>query len=151
MAGQPLFGLDLSELRRVRRRDLLIRFAFGAAISVVAGIGASTLGAVVGGLLLAFPSVLPASVTLVEEKDGKGAAVHEVGGAVLGAVGLTAFAVVAFLLLSGGAAAWALPAALAAWAVVSCALYVLRAIGVIPSAAPPAAPQRPPASQQLPT
>ena len=45
-----------------------------------------------GGLFLAFPAILAASVTLIEKKERNRAGVHDIKGAVLGAVGLTAFA-----------------------------------------------------------
>lgn len=136
MAGRPLFGLDLQELHNVSLPELAVRFAFGAGISVAAGLGARFLGTVVGGLLLAFPAVLPAAVTLVEKREGTDAAVHDVGGAMFGAVGLIAFAAVASRMLRATAAPLALLAALFAWTVVSIGLYVLRAEGVLPTAAP---------------
>lgn len=136
MSSSPLFGFDLGELRHVDRNELLARFAFGAGISVAAGLGGQLIGKVVGGLLLAFPAVLPASVTLVEQRDGTDAAVHDVGGAVFGALGLVAFAALAQELFRVVSAPLTLLAALAAWTVVSLSLYVLRATGVLPTAAP---------------
>ncbi|MHB1534621.1 MAG: DUF3147 family protein [Acidimicrobiales bacterium] len=132
MASEPLFALDLSQLRDAKLRDLGIRFAFGAAISVIAGLGGILLGTAVGGLLLAFPAILPATLTLIESEDSKAAAVHDVGGAVLGGVGLVAFAAVAAATF-GRLPAWTvLAAALVAWTVVSLALYVLRATERVP-------------------
>jgi hypothetical protein len=133
---QPLFGLDLAELRTVNPAELLMRFAFGAATSVVAGLAGSLVGTVAGGLLLAFPAVLPAAATLVEQREGNDAAVHDVGGATFGAVGLIAFAAVSTTLFPRTSAPLALLAALAAWIVVSLTLYVLRATGVLPTPAP---------------
>ena len=127
MTGEPLFGTDLGELRNIKATDLLIRFVFGAAISIIAGISATAFGAVVGGLLLAFPAILPATLTLIEHRDGNAAAVHDVGGAVFGGVGLVAFGAVAAVTF-GQVPAWgALLLALMAWTAVSLALYVLRA------------------------
>ncbi|MCU4186418.1 hypothetical protein K6U06_18770 [Acidiferrimicrobium sp. IK] len=132
MSADPLFGLDLGELRSVRAKDLLVRFGFGAAISVIAGLSGNLFGAVVGGLLLAFPAILPATLTLLEHDDSNAAAVHDVGGAVLGGVGLTAFAVVAATTFET-VPAWAVLAlALAGWAAVSLVLYVLRSTGRLP-------------------
>jgi hypothetical protein len=74
MAAKPLFGLDLGQLRHMSAKDLLVRFAFGAAISIVAGIGGNIFGYVIGGLLLAFPAILPATLTLLEHREGNAAA-----------------------------------------------------------------------------
>jgi hypothetical protein len=131
MADEPLFGLDLGELRKIDAKAMAVRFAFGAAISIVAGLGSSAFGTVVGGLLL-FPAILPAALTLIERQEGTDAAVHDVGGAVLGAVALVAFAVVCFLALGAIPARAALLAALGVWAFVAVGLYVLRATKLLP-------------------
>ncbi len=132
MPGEPLFGLDLGELRKVQPKQMAVRFAFGAAISVIAGLGGVAFGSTVGGLLLAFPAILPAALTLIERADGNDAAVHDVGGAVLGGAGLIAFAVVAFGILGSIPAPGALLLALAAWTIVGVGLYVLRATDLLP-------------------
>ncbi|HET9689809.1 MAG TPA: hypothetical protein VFP61_01550, partial [Acidimicrobiales bacterium] len=88
-------------------------------------------GAVLGGALLAFPAILPAALTLIEQEDGTPAAVHEVGGAVFGGLGLIAFAALAWALLTTVPSAVALAAA-AAWTAVAVAFYVLRATGRLP-------------------
>lgn len=143
--SEPLFGADLGELRSVSGRDLAIRFAFGAGISVVSGVGGIVLGATVGGMLLAFPAIAPATLTLIERQDGNAAAVHDVGGAVFGAVGLVAFAVVGDLLFGRTPAPAVLFACLAAWMAVSLALYVARAEGLMAGFGrqPPGGPDRP--------
>ncbi|HWG72795.1 MAG TPA: DUF3147 family protein [Acidimicrobiales bacterium] len=132
MATEALFGADLGELRKIKPTDVAMRFAFGAALSIVAGVSGAAFGAIVGGFLLAFPAILPAALTLVERQDGSRAAVHDVGGAVLGAVGLVSFAVVAAETFKRIPAWGALASALGAWALVSLTLYVLRATGVLP-------------------
>jgi len=109
-------GVDLGKLRRVVPSDLVWRFAFGAGISVVAGLAGLLVSSRFGGLFLAFPAILPATLTLLEEKDGTEEAVDDVRGAAMGAVGLLAFAL----------AAWAtrsLVVAAAAWLVASLAAY----------------------------
>ena len=58
-SGQPAVGFSLSALREVSRRDLAIRFAFGAGISAIAAIISYVFGAKVGGVFLAFPAILP--------------------------------------------------------------------------------------------
>lgn len=132
MAAEPLFGLDLSELKNIKPGDLILRFGFGAAISVIAGASGAAFGATVGGLLLAFPAILPAALTLIERRDGNVAAVHDVGGAVFGGLGLVAFGDMATVAL-GRIPAWgALLSALGAWAIVGVSLYVARASGWLP-------------------
>jgi hypothetical protein len=144
MASQPLFDLDLGELHKIKPVEMLVRFVFGAVISIVAGLAGKLLGSVAGGLLLAFPAILPATLTLLERDQGNAAAVHDVGGAGLGGVGLIAFAVVAFVIFGARLpAVVALVAALAAWGVVAVGLYVLRATGLLPVPGTVAAPGGP--------
>jgi len=63
--------IDLGALRKQTPRDYLVRFAFGAAISTIAGVDALLLGPRLGGVLLAFPAILPASLTLIERKSNR--------------------------------------------------------------------------------
>jgi nicotinamide-nucleotide amidase len=120
--------LDLGKLRSLQPREYLIRFAFGAAISAVAA--GLTLGAGphVGGLFLAFPAILPATLTLLEKKDGLAQAVADIRGAVIGSIATIAFAIVAMVLLTRSPFV-ALAAALLAWIWAGAILYrVLRLI-----------------------
>ena len=61
--------LELAELRKTRWYEFAIRFLFGGAITVVAGLIAKHYGPVFGGLFLAFPAIFPASATLVETHE----------------------------------------------------------------------------------
>src|SRR5438876_639488 len=79
-------GIDLGKLREVVPRDLALRFAFGAGISIIAGLAGLLVSSRFGGMFLAFPAILPATLTLLEEKDGTEHAVHDVRGAALGAI-----------------------------------------------------------------
>jgi uncharacterized protein DUF3147 len=117
-------GFDLGKLRGINVGDYLIRFVFGAGVSLVAGIVTLVFGARIGGVFLAFPAILPATLTLVEEKEGTRRADQNAGGAILGAVGLIAFAVIAYLLLTTSAPA-ALSLALLGWCVAAVALYLV--------------------------
>ena len=123
--GEPLVGADLSKLSKIRPKDIVVRFVFGAAISLVAGLISLGFGARAGGMFLAFPAILPASLTLVEKKEGTEAAIHDLDGTILGAAALGAFALVAGIGLRAGSAALALPAALATWLGASLAAYVV--------------------------
>ena len=78
-----------------------------------------------GGAFLAFPAILPATLTLIEKKEGTSEARHDVAGAVLGAVGLTAFGAPTVWALHRMAVGLALVAAAASWVVVSVALYLM--------------------------
>lgn len=126
---QPLWGFEPAKLGKLRARDVAIRFCFGALTSLLAGIVGMAVSPAAGGLFLAFPAILAASLTLVERKDGRQAARHDAGGAVLGAVALIAFALLGSLLLSslglGG-----LACATAGWCCVSFALYLVRRRGI---------------------
>jgi hypothetical protein len=77
-----------------------------------------------GGIFLAFPAILPASLTLIEKKEDTDRAVGDIKGAVLGSAGLLLFAaVVHFGIARLGVLA--LAAAVAAWLLVSLSLYLL--------------------------
>jgi PncC family amidohydrolase len=109
-------------LRRLRPGELLLRFGFGAAVSALAASVALSGGPRLGGLYLAFPAILPATLTLLEKKEGLAQAVSDIRGATIGSIGLLAFAAVAANLLTrspGGG----LAAALAAWLLVSLGVY----------------------------
>jgi hypothetical protein len=123
--GEPLAGVDLSKLSKIRPKDLVVRFGFGAAISLVAGLISLAFGATAGGMFLAFPAILPASLTLIEKKEGTEAAIHDLDGTILGAAALGPFALAAGVGLRNASAALALPAALATWLGASLIAYVL--------------------------
>ncbi|MFF9127592.1 DUF3147 family protein [Streptomyces sp. NPDC014889] len=122
--------VDLRAAARTPRKDLLLRFGFGAGVSLLAAVVSRLFGAYVGGVFLAFPAILLASLTLVAEEEGLRSARDDARGAALGTLGLTAFAVVATVLLRHHSAWLALGAATAAWLVVSLGAYALaRAAG----------------------
>ena len=116
-------AVEPSKLRQVQLKDYLIRFALGAAISIVAGIIGKAVSERFGGSFLAFPSILPASLTLIQEKEGTRRAGRNAIGAVLGSAGMVVFAMI------GEAAFGHLPSfivlllALAGWAITSLVLY----------------------------
>lgn len=126
--SEPVVGFQAKKLRDVQPRHLAIRFAFGAAVSVVASVCGVVFSPVVGGMFLAFPAILPASLTLLEEKEGTKAAVEDVGGAVLGSVGLVAFAVLAAVLFTLTFDALVFASATAGWVVLSIGLYLIGAL-----------------------
>ena len=125
--------IALHELRSFGVADYLIRFAFGFGISVVAAIIAHIAGAKVGGLFLAFPAILPATLTLIERREGHAQAVSDVRWATLGAVGMIAYAGVMVGLVRH-APALAIVAAFVAWIVVSVVCMPSCEAGRIPRA-----------------
>lgn len=70
----------------------LLRFTFGGVVTVATGLVAKRWGPGIGGLFLAFPSILPASLTFVRRHDGCRKAADDARGARLGAIGMAAFA-----------------------------------------------------------
>src|SRR5204862_416137 len=73
-------------------RDFALRFAFGAGIALASGVVGAVAGERIGGVLLGFPAILPASLTLIERKDGRHEAAVDATGAILGSVALILFA-----------------------------------------------------------
>lgn len=120
---EPAIGFSLEGVRKVPRRDLVIRFAFGAGISTVASVIAIVIGTRAGGLMLAFPAILPATLTLLVQEESHHKAADDDLGSVLGALGLAAFAVVAWALLPRVGAPPALVAACFAWLGTSAGSY----------------------------
>jgi len=128
-----------SALRDIRWYQYAVRFALGGAMTAIAGFIAARFGPVIGGLFLAFPAIFPASATLIEKhvrerkekaglsgaRRGREAAALDAAGAVLGSVGLAAFAVVIWLGIERSAPL-ALLLATAVWLVVAMAAWLVR-------------------------
>lgn len=100
-----------------------MRFAFGGTIAVGAGLIANAWGPEVAGLFLAFPAILPATLTLVKRHGGRVEAIDDARGARLNSIGLAAFAVIVALLAGRIAAPLVLAMAAAAWLVVVVGLW----------------------------
>ena len=115
------------EVTKRKPSDYLTRFAFGAGISLIAGIIGMIFGPVVGGVLLGFPAILPASLTLIEKKEGREAASIDSLGAILGAVAMVGFAAVVTLWVTRWGVVLTLVVALVVWLVVAGGLYALVA------------------------
>ena len=71
--------------------ELGLRFAFGGAVTVATQLVAGVFGPVVAGLFLAFPAILPATLTLIRKHDGPREAAEDALGAVAGSAALAAF------------------------------------------------------------
>ncbi|HEX4460826.1 MAG TPA: DUF3147 family protein [Polyangia bacterium] len=84
-------AFDLAGLRKGSWRDYVLRFVFGGSVSVAVTLIERHFGSGWGGLFLGFPAILPATLTLVEEHDGRNKAADDAAGATCGAVGLIGF------------------------------------------------------------
>jgi len=110
-------GLRPAALAKTTRAEFAVRLLLGGTITVCTGLVAHAYGPAAGGLFLAFPAILPASLTLVKEHGGRRAAADDARGARLGTIGLLAFAAVVWLAGAREPAALVLATATAAWAV----------------------------------
>ncbi|MFZ3333900.1 MAG: DUF3147 family protein [Candidatus Acidiferrales bacterium] len=133
-------SFDFAALKETTWHEYAIRFLFGGAVTVIAGILAKIYGPVFGGLFLAFPAIFPASATLLEKHQrekkqaagisrtirGRQAAALDARGTAMGSVGLVVFALVVWKLLPSWNGASTLGVALAAWFTVSFLLWRLR-------------------------
>ena len=109
------------EVKKSSWKDFALRMLLGGAITLVAYLVGKQFGPSVAGLFLAFPAIMPASVTLVEQHSGKGRAVNTARGTVAGTVGLLAFGATVWLFADRLSAWQVLLAAAAAWLVVALA------------------------------
>jgi Protein of unknown function (DUF3147) len=108
-------SLELGKVRELGLRELGIRFLAGALTSIVAGAVTLALGARVGGIMLAFPAILAASLTLIAEEEDRGEARECARGAVIGGLAMALFATVAAVSLGKLNGAIALLLATVAW------------------------------------
>ena len=118
-------SLDVKRAGGVPLRLLLVRFAFGAATSAVAGVISVVWNAHTSGIMLAFPAILAASLTLIADEESRRAAREDARGAVLGALGLAAFALIGYVSFGQLPSVVVLALALLAWVCVACGLYLV--------------------------
>jgi Protein of unknown function (DUF3147) len=132
-------GFNFSALKRTSPADYGLRFAFGGAITALAGFIAKEYGPVLGGLFLAFPAVFPATATLIESSErqkkidkgksgrmrGRLVAALDARGGIWGSAGLMCFAAFVWTMLPQWNAAGNLVAAPAVWFIASVALLRL--------------------------
>jgi len=131
---------DVSDLGLTTWPDHATRFLFGGCITVVAGLVASQFGPVMGGLLLAFPAIFPASATLIEKDEiekkekqglngtvrGRQAAALDAAGSAMGSVGLFVFALLVWKFATQTHTWIVLPGAMIAWLVVAVLTWEIR-------------------------
>jgi hypothetical protein len=123
--GGEQIQLRAGELKQAPIRNWLIRFGFGAGVSALAGMVSAMAGPRVGGVFLAFPAILLASLTLVAKEDGARQARNEARGATLGTFGLIGFAGAVAVTLPGWPLWAALAGASAIWTVIALGGYLI--------------------------
>ena len=120
MSARTDVHADPHQLQKSSWSDFCVRIAFGGVVAVVAYLVGRQFGPAVAGLFLAFPAIMPASVTLVEKHAGKGKAVSTARGTMAGTLGLLAF----------GAAVWQLSARASSWLVLAVAAVAWLAVAI---------------------
>jgi|KBSMisStaDraftv2_1062788.scaffolds.fasta_scaffold02055_11 hypothetical protein len=103
-----IIGARFSAIKGIKPHEWIIRFVFGGAVCVAAGLIAQHYGPIVGGLFLAFPAIFPAGASLVEAHEkqhkaragyngtnrGRTVAAIDAYGAAMGCIALAGFALV---------------------------------------------------------
>jgi hypothetical protein len=90
-------SFSLGKIKETTAREPIIRFVAGALTSVASGLVTLGFGPRVGGILLGFPAIMAASLTLIEKEEDARDAREDARGGIVGACALTLFAAVAAL------------------------------------------------------
>jgi hypothetical protein len=120
---RPTFSLG--KVRETTPRELLIRFVAGAATSIASGGVTLIFGPRVGGILLGFPAIMAASLTLIAEEQDITDAREDARGAIVGACALTLFAAVATLTFGHLPGGVVLVISTVVWAAAAVLVYVV--------------------------
>lgn len=118
-------GISVSKLRDVRWQQMALRFCFGAITSVVAGGVSLLFDARAGGVFLAFPAILAATLTLIEKEEDSEEAREDARGALPGSLALAGFATIVALTIEHLPPALSLAIGAISWAVFAIGLYIL--------------------------
>ena len=130
----------LESLKGIAPHEWIVRFVFGGAVCVAAGLIAKRFGPEIGGLFLAFPAIFPAGASMVEAHEkkhkaragldgtnrGRTVAGLDAAGAALGSFGLTGFAIVCWLCLPRFGTAVVFVLATVVWIALSAIAWLLR-------------------------
>jgi hypothetical protein len=130
----------LSAIKGIKPSEWIIRFAFGGAVCVAAGLIAQEFGPAIGGLFLAFPAIFPAGASLVEAHEkmhkarvgydgtnrGRIIAAIDALGAAMGCIGLAGFALVFWIWLPRTSPFVVFPLATLVWLTLSVGVWLLR-------------------------
>lgn len=105
--------------------EYALRFIFGGVVTAAVGVVGVAFGPVIAGMFLAFPAILPATITLIENHRGQEEAGVDALGASIGSVGLVAFGAMLWLLAQHSAGWIAITVATIVWFAVSAGLWWL--------------------------
>jgi uncharacterized protein DUF3147 len=105
--------------------EYALRFVFGGVVTAAVGVIGVTFGPVIAGMFLAFPAILPATITLIENHRGREKAGVDALGASIGSVGLVGFGAMLWLLAPRSAGWIVITAATIVWFAVSACLWWL--------------------------
>jgi hypothetical protein len=106
-------------LKKVRAWEYIVRFAFGGAVTAIAGVIGAHWGESIGGMLLAFPAILPASLTLAKQHGSRVDAVDDARGGRVGTLALAGFAAIVAVTATTLSPVLFLSLAMAAWLVIA--------------------------------
>jgi hypothetical protein len=115
-----------AHLREIAAWEYAVRFGFGGALCVLTGIVGDHWAAYAG-MLMAFPAILPASLTLVKKHDGRERAEQDARGGRIGVLGLAAFAAVVAIAAGSVPVPVVLGLATLAWAGVAVSAWLVLA------------------------
>ncbi|HEY3703997.1 MAG TPA: DUF3147 family protein [Terracidiphilus sp.] len=132
--------VKFESIKGIKPHEWIIRFLFGGAVCVLAGLMSKGFGPEIGGLFLAFPAIFPASASLVESHEkqhkakagidgtqrGHTVAGIDAAGASIGCIGLAGFALLCWLCLPRLAPLAVFALATLAWLILSVAFWWLR-------------------------
>jgi hypothetical protein len=135
-----MIELKWSSLKETRPSEYAVRFVFGGACTVLAGLVAKRYGPSVGGLFLAFPAIFPSGASLIESHEkrrkakmgldgtlrGRVAASLDAAGAAVGCIALAVFALVLWKGLPTYNAYGVISGATLAWACIATILWAVR-------------------------
>jgi hypothetical protein len=135
-----IVNASLESLRQTKWHEYALRFFFGGAVTVMAGLIAKKFGPQIGGLFLAFPAIFPASATLIEKHEkqkkqkvglegrerGRLAAGVDAAGSAMGGLGLLLFAALVWRLLPRFSTWVVFLTATLAWLITAVAIWYVR-------------------------
>jgi hypothetical protein len=130
----------LSAIKGIKPHEWILRFVFGGAVCLIAGLIAQRFGPVIGGFFLAFPAIFPASASLVEAHEeqhkarvgfdgtnrGRVVAAIDALGTAMGCIGLAGFAFVFWIWLPRTGLLQTFILASLVWLTLSVGVWLLR-------------------------
>jgi hypothetical protein len=132
--------VKFESIKGIKPHEWIVRFLFGGAVCVFAGLMSKWFGPEIGGLFLAFPAIFPAGACLVESHEkqhkaragidgtqrGHTVAGIEAAGAAIGCIGLASFGLLCWLCLPRLSPMAVFALATLAYLVLSIAFWWLR-------------------------